>query len=117
MINRILLPMNNEAIHTLYDGVGTVDAIDTAMNLGANHPMGPLQLAGFIGLDTCLSIMRVLYEGLADSKCRPCPLLVKYVESGGRHAYLNVRTTAALRASIDLRADWRFTTVLSNRLA
>ena len=82
IVNRILLPMINEAIYTLYEGVGTVDAIDTAMRLGANHPMGPLQLADFIGLDTCLSIMQVLYEGLADSKYRPCPLLVKYVEAG-----------------------------------
>jgi 3-hydroxybutyryl-CoA dehydrogenase len=82
MVNRILLPMINEAIYTLYEGVGSVDAIDTAMRLGANHPMGPLQLADFIGLDTCLSIMQVLYEGLADSKYRPCPLLVKYVEAG-----------------------------------
>lgn len=82
MVNRILLPMINEAIYTLYEGVGTVEAIDTAMRLGANHPMGPLQLADFIGLDTCLSIMQVLYEGLADSKYRPCPLLVKYVEAG-----------------------------------
>jgi len=82
MVNRILLPMINEAIYTLYEGVGSVDAIDTAMKLGANHPMGPLQLADFIGLDTCLSIMQVLYEGLADSKYRPCPLLVKYVEAG-----------------------------------
>ena len=82
IVNRILLPMINEAIYTLYEGVGTVEAIDTAMKLGANHPMGPLQLADFIGLDTCLSIMQVLYEGLADSKYRPCPLLVKYVEAG-----------------------------------
>src|SRR5581483_2610835 len=82
MVNRILLPMINEAVYTLYEGVGTVDAIDTAMRLGAHHPMGPLQLADFIGLDTCLSIMQVLYEGLADSKYRPCPLLVKYVEAG-----------------------------------
>jgi 3-hydroxybutyryl-CoA dehydrogenase len=82
MVNRILLPMINEAVYTLYEGVGSVDAIDTAMRLGANHPMGPLQLADFIGLDTCLSIMQVLYEGLADSKYRPCPLLVKYVEAG-----------------------------------
>jgi 3-hydroxybutyryl-CoA dehydrogenase len=82
MVNRILLPMINEAIYTLYEGVGSVEAIDTAMRLGANHPMGPLQLADFIGLDTCLSIMQVLYEGLADSKYRPCPLLVKYVEAG-----------------------------------
>ena len=82
IVNRILLPMINEAIYTLYEGVGTVEAIDTAMRLGANHPMGPLQLADFIGLDTCLSIMQVLYDGLADSKYRPCPLLVKYVEAG-----------------------------------
>jgi 3-hydroxybutyryl-CoA dehydrogenase len=82
MVNRILLPMINEAIYTLYEGVGSVEAIDTAMRRGANHPMGPLQLADFIGLDTCLSIMQVLYEGLADSKYRPCPLLVKYVEAG-----------------------------------
>jgi 3-hydroxybutyryl-CoA dehydrogenase len=82
IVNRILLPMINEAIYTLYEGVGTVESIDTAMKLGANHPMGPLQLADFIGLDTCLSIMQVLHEGLADSKYRPCPLLVKYVEAG-----------------------------------
>jgi 3-hydroxybutyryl-CoA dehydrogenase len=82
MVNRVLLPMINEAIYTLYEGVGTVEAIDTALRLGANHPMGPLQLADFIGLDTCLSVMQVLYEGLADSKYRPCPLLVKYVEAG-----------------------------------
>ncbi|MCT8989690.1 3-hydroxybutyryl-CoA dehydrogenase [Chelativorans sp. SCAU2101] len=82
IVNRILMPMINEAIYTLYEGVGSVEAIDTAMKLGANHPMGPLQLADFIGLDTCLSIMQVLYEGLADSKYRPCPLLVKYVEAG-----------------------------------
>ena len=82
IVNRILLPMINEAIYTLYEGVGTVEAIDTAMRLGAHHPMGPLQLADFIGLDTCLSVMQVLYEGLADSKYRPCPLLVKYVEAG-----------------------------------
>ena len=82
MVNRILLPMINEAVYTLYEGVGSVDAIDTAMRLGAHHPMGLLQLADFIGLDTCLSIMQVLYEGLADSKYRPCPLLVKYVEAG-----------------------------------
>jgi 3-hydroxybutyryl-CoA dehydrogenase len=88
IVNRILLPMINEAIYTLYEGVGTVEAIDTAMRLGAHHPMGPLQLADFIGLDTCLSVMQVLYEGLADSKYRPCPLLVKYVEAGwlGRKA-------------------------------
>ncbi|KQP73040.1 MULTISPECIES: 3-hydroxybutyryl-CoA dehydrogenase [unclassified Methylobacterium] len=82
IVNRILLPMINEAIYTLYEGVGSVESIDTAMRLGANHPMGPLQLADFIGLDTCLSVMQVLYEGLADSKYRPCPLLVKYVEAG-----------------------------------
>lgn len=88
MVNRILLPMINEAIYTLYEGVGNVASIDTAMRLGARHPMGPLQLADFIGLDTCLSVMQVLYEGLADSKYRPCPLLVKYVEAGwlGRKA-------------------------------
>jgi 3-hydroxybutyryl-CoA dehydrogenase len=82
IVNRILLPMINEAVYTLYEGVGSVDAIDTAMRLGAHHPMGPLQLADFIGLDTCLSIMQVLHDGLADSKYRPCPLLVKYVEAG-----------------------------------
>lgn len=82
IVNRILLPMINEAVYTLYEGVGTVEAIDLAMRLGARHPMGPLQLADFIGLDTCLSIMQVLYEGLADTKYRPCPLLVKYVEAG-----------------------------------
>jgi 3-hydroxybutyryl-CoA dehydrogenase len=82
IVNRILLPMINEAIYTLYEGVGSVEAIDTAMRLGANHPMGPLQLADFIGLDTCLAIMQALHEGLADSKYRPCPLLVKYVEAG-----------------------------------
>ncbi|MBS0410697.1 MAG: 3-hydroxybutyryl-CoA dehydrogenase [Proteobacteria bacterium] len=88
IVNRVLVPMINEAIYTLYEGVGTVDAIDTAMKLGANHPMGPLELGDFIGLDTVLSIMNVLYEGLADSKYRPCPLLVKYVEAGwlGRKA-------------------------------
>jgi 3-hydroxybutyryl-CoA dehydrogenase len=82
IVNRILLPMINEAIYTLYEGVGSVESIDTAMRLGANHPMGPLQLADFIGLDTVLSVMKVLHEGLADSKYRPCPLLVKYVEAG-----------------------------------
>lgn len=82
MVNRILLPMINEAIYTLYEGVGSVSSIDTAMKLGANHPMGPLELADFIGLDTCLSIMQTLHEGLADPKYRPCPLLVKYVEAG-----------------------------------
>jgi 3-hydroxybutyryl-CoA dehydrogenase len=82
IVNRILLPMINEAVYTLYEGVGTVEAIDKAMRLGAHHPMGPLELADFIGLDTCLSVMQVLYEGLSDSKYRPCPLLVKYVEAG-----------------------------------
>jgi 3-hydroxybutyryl-CoA dehydrogenase len=82
IVNRILLPMINEAVYTLYEGVGGVEAIDTALKLGANHPMGPLELADFIGLDTCLAVMQVLYEGLADSKYRPCPLLVKYVEAG-----------------------------------
>ncbi|NUB16600.1 3-hydroxybutyryl-CoA dehydrogenase [Azospirillum brasilense] len=82
IVNRILLPMINEAVYTLYEGVGGVQAIDTALKLGANHPMGPLELADFIGLDTCLAVMQVLYEGLADSKYRPCPLLVKYVEAG-----------------------------------
>jgi 3-hydroxybutyryl-CoA dehydrogenase len=88
IVNRVLVPMINEAIYTLYEGVGTVEAIDTAMKLGANHPMGPLELGDFIGLDTVLSIMNVLHEGLADSKYRPCPLLVKYVEAGwlGRKA-------------------------------
>ena len=82
IVNRILLPMINEAVYTLYEGVGSVAAIDTAMKLGTNHPMGPLELADFIGLDTCLAVMHVLHEGLADSKYRPCPLLVKYVEAG-----------------------------------
>ncbi len=82
IVNRVLLPMINEAVYTLYEGVGSVEAIDKAMKLGANHPMGPLELADFIGLDTCLSIMQVLFDGLADSKYRPCPLLVKYVEAG-----------------------------------
>jgi 3-hydroxybutyryl-CoA dehydrogenase len=82
IVNRILLPMINEAVYTLYEGVGTVEAIDKAMRLGAHHPMGPLELADFIGLDTCLAVMQVLYEGLSDSKYRPCPLLVKYVEAG-----------------------------------
>ncbi|MGM0585393.1 MAG: 3-hydroxybutyryl-CoA dehydrogenase [Pseudomonadota bacterium] len=88
IVNRILLPMINEAVYTLYEGVGTVESIDKAMRLGANHPMGPLQLADFIGLDVCLAIMNVLHEGLADTKYRPCPLLVKYVEAGwlGRKA-------------------------------
>ena len=82
IVNRVLVPMINEAVYTLYEGVGSVEAIDKSMKLGAHHPMGPLELADFIGLDTCLSIMQVLYEGLADSKYRPCPLLVKYVEAG-----------------------------------
>jgi 3-hydroxybutyryl-CoA dehydrogenase len=82
IVNRVLVPMVNEAIYTLYEGVGTVEAIDTAMRLGANHPMGPLELGDFIGLDTVLAIMNVLHDGLADSKYRPCPLLVKYVEAG-----------------------------------
>jgi 3-hydroxybutyryl-CoA dehydrogenase len=82
IVNRILLPMINEAVYALYEGVGTVAAIDTALKLGAHHPMGPLELADFIGLDTCLSVMQVLHEGLADTKYRPCPLLVKYVEAG-----------------------------------
>ncbi len=82
IVNRILLPMINEAVYTLYEGVGNVESIDTAMKLGAHHPMGPLELADFIGLDTCLAVMHVLYDGLADSKYRPCPLLVKYVEAG-----------------------------------
>jgi 3-hydroxybutyryl-CoA dehydrogenase len=88
IVNRILMPMINEAIYTLYEGVGSVESIDAAMRLGANHPMGPLQLADFIGLDTCLAVMQALHEGLADSKYRPCPLLVKYVEAGwlGRKA-------------------------------
>ena len=88
IVNRILLPMINEAVYTLYEGVGSVTAIDTSMKLGAHHPLGPLELADFIGLDTCLAVMHVLYEGLADSKYRPCPLLVKYVEAGwlGRKA-------------------------------
>jgi 3-hydroxybutyryl-CoA dehydrogenase len=82
IVNRILLPMINEAVYTLYEGVGNVDSIDASLKLGANHPMGPFELADFIGLDTCLAVMQVLYEGLADSKYRPCPLLVKYVEAG-----------------------------------
>ncbi len=88
IVNRVLMPMINEAVYSLYEGVGTVEAIDTAMRLGANHPMGPLELADFIGVDTCLAVMQVLHEGLADSKYRPCPLLVKYVEAGwlGRKA-------------------------------
>ncbi len=88
IVNRILMPMINEAVYALYEGVGSVESIDTALHLGANHPMGPLTLADFIGLDTCLSIMQVLHDGLADTKYRPCPLLVKYVEAGwlGRKA-------------------------------
>jgi 3-hydroxybutyryl-CoA dehydrogenase len=82
IVNRILMPMINEAIYTLYEGVGSVRSIDTSLKLGANHPMGPLELADFIGLDTCLAIMNVLHEGLADTKYRPCPLLTKYVEAG-----------------------------------
>ena len=82
IVNRILVPMINEAVYTLYEGIGSVEAIDTSMKLGAHHPMGPLELADFIGLDTCLSIMQVLHDGLADTKYRPCPLLVKYVEAG-----------------------------------
>jgi 3-hydroxybutyryl-CoA dehydrogenase len=82
IVNRILMPMINEAVYTLYEGVGTVTSIDTSMRLGANHPMGPLELADFIGLDTCLAIMNVLHDGLADTKYRPCPLLTKYVEAG-----------------------------------
>jgi len=98
IVNRVLVPMINEAVYTLYEGVGSVEAIDRAMKLGANHPMGPLELADFIGLDTCLSIMQVLYDGLADSKYRPCPLLVKYVEAGwlGRktqRGFYDYRTT------------------------
>jgi len=98
IVNRILLPMINEAIYTLYEGVGNVEAIDAAMKLGAHHPMGPLELADFIGLDTCLSIMQVLHEGLADSKYRPCPLLVKYVEAG----WLGRKTS---RGFYDYRGD------------
>ncbi|MDF1722090.1 MAG: 3-hydroxybutyryl-CoA dehydrogenase [Minwuia sp.] len=98
IVNRILLPMVNEAIYTLYEGVGSVDAIDTAMKLGANHPMGPLELADFIGLDTCLAVMQVLYDGLADTKYRPCPLLVKYVEAG----WLGKKTN---RGFYDYRGD------------
>ncbi len=82
IVNRILLPMINEAVYTLHEGVSSIDSIDSAMKLGANHPMGPLELADFIGLDTCLSVMQVLHKGLADSKYRPCPLLVKYVDAG-----------------------------------
>ena len=92
IVNRVLMPMINEAVYTLYEGVGNVESIDTAMRLGANHPMGPLQLADFIGLDTCLSIMQVLHDGLADTKYRPCPLLVKFVEAGwlGKQGFLRL---------------------------
>jgi 3-hydroxybutyryl-CoA dehydrogenase len=82
IVNRILMPMINEAVYTLYEGVGSVKSIDQSLKLGANHPMGPLELADFIGLDTCLAIMNVLHDGLADTKYRPCPLLTKYVEAG-----------------------------------
>jgi 3-hydroxybutyryl-CoA dehydrogenase len=82
IVNRILMPMINEAVYALYEGVGNVSSIDTSLKLGANHPMGPLELADFIGLDTCLAIMNVLHDGLADTKYRPCPLLTKYVEAG-----------------------------------
>ena len=82
IVNRILMPMINEAVYTLYEGVGSVESIDQSMRLGANHPMGPLELADFIGLDTCLAIMNVLHDGLADTKYRPCPLMTKYVEAG-----------------------------------
>jgi len=99
IVNRILLPMINEAVYTLYEGVGSVEAIDTAMKLGANHPMGPLELADFIGLDTCLAVMQVLYDGLADTKYRPCPLLVKYVEAG----WLGRKTN---RGFYDYRGDF-----------
>lgn len=98
IVNRVLIPMINEAVYTLYEGVGSVEAIDKAMRLGANHPMGPLELADFIGLDTCLSIMQVLNDGLADSKYRPCPLLVKYVEAG----WLGVKSE---RGFYDYRTD------------
>lgn len=103
IVNRILLPMINEAVYVLYEGVGSVESIDKAMRLGANHPMGPLQLADFIGLDTCLSIMQVLHEGLSDSKYRPCPLLVKYVEAG----WLGRKTQ---RGFYDYRGDKPFPT-------
>ena len=98
IVNRILMPMINEAVYTLYEGVGTVESIDTSLKLGANHPMGPLELADFIGLDTCLAIMNVLHDGLADTKYRPCPLLVKYVEAG----WLGRKTQ---RGFYDYRAD------------
>ena len=118
IVNRILLPMINEAVYTLYEGVGNVDAIDTAMRLGANHPMGPLQLADFIGLDTCLAVMQVLYEGLADSKYRPCPLLVKYVEAGwlGRRPAAASTTIAANTPyQRDKRSFCRVATAASDR--
>ena len=92
IVNRILMPMINEAVYTLYEGVGNVASIDSAMKLGTNHPMGPLELADFIGLDTCLAIMNVLHDGLADTKYRPCPLLTKYVEAG----WLGRKTAARL---------------------
>ena len=99
IVNRILMPMINEAVYTLYEGVGSVRSIDESMKLGANHPMGPLELADFIGLDTCLSIMNVLHDGLADTKYRPCPLLTKYVEAGwlGRKTGRGFTTIAARR--------------------
>src|SRR6185312_8476642 len=100
IVNRILLPMINEAVYTLYEGVGTVDAIDTAMKLGAHHPMGPLELADFIGLDTCLAVMQVLHEGLADSKYRPCPLLVKYVEARCVNIVLTLPLNSVTAATI-----------------
>jgi 3-hydroxybutyryl-CoA dehydrogenase len=99
IVNRILMPMINEAVYTLYEGVGNVTSIDTSMKLGTNHPMGPLELADFIGLDTCLAIMNVLHDGLADTKYRPCPLLTKYVEAGwlGRKTGAAFTTIAATR--------------------
>ncbi|MBM1633451.1 3-hydroxybutyryl-CoA dehydrogenase [Sulfitobacter mediterraneus] len=98
IVNRILMPMINEAVYTLYEGVGSVQSIDSSMKLGANHPMGPLELADFIGLDTCLAIMNVLHDGLADTKYRPCPLLTKYVEAG----WLGRKTS---RGFYDYRGD------------
>ncbi len=105
IVNRILLPMINEAVYTLYEGVGSVEAIDTAMRLGANHPMGPLQLADFIGLDTCLAVMQVLHEGLADFKYRPCPLLVKYVEAGWLGRKISAASTTIAANTRCRRAD------------